>query len=130
MVVAHWTEGSTNHVITSAPPRPLAAGHTVHLSVPFALSTFANGTFPVIGQVTGAGFDVSVRGTASTNPWGLHVLGLVAMVGLLLALAALIGRHTSNAKTSPPSEPPPLAIGGWSLDEDPTEQLIQTGAPQ
>jgi hypothetical protein len=93
LVVAGWTQGSGRYVITSPPAKLLGAGRSMQIAAAFSLSTFASGQFLVSGQVTGAGFDRSFVTSTSTTPWGLYFLGMLIAVGILLAVAVLIGRR-------------------------------------
>jgi hypothetical protein len=123
LLVARWLQGSDAQVVTSPTPPLLRPGGHVQISAPFDLSTFADGRHLVVGKVTGSGFTVLFASSTSTTPWALYVLGILLAVGLLLLVAVLIGRRFRSAEL--PAAPPPQEIG-----DQPTSQLIQTGAMQ
>lgn len=135
LVVARWTDGSDHHPITTPQPRLLPPGATERMSLPFALSTFADGTFPVVGQVNDATFTRRFADATSTTPWALDVAAVVLAVGALLGLGAFMGgrrRGTVDLTGSADDETvgPRVADSGSRYpNEDPTE-LISTGAVQ
>ena len=53
-LIAHWAEGSDHYVITSPKTQQLGAGQSMQITAPLDLSTFADGTFPVVGKVSGS----------------------------------------------------------------------------
>jgi hypothetical protein len=91
LLVARWVQGSDRFVITSPQSRLLPAGRSTQITAPFDLTTFSDGTFPVVGKVSGTGFEVSVASSTNTTPWALYTLGVLAIVAVLLALAEMIG---------------------------------------
>jgi hypothetical protein len=92
LVVARWLEGTDKYVITSPPPRLLAAGGTVRLVAPFALPQFSDGSFRVIGDVSGGAGQVEhFISTTSATPRGLYILALLLAVVVLLAIGAWLG---------------------------------------
>ena len=97
----------------------------MQITAPFDLSTFADGTFPVVGKVSGAGFEVTLASSTSTSPWALYVLGLLSAVAVLLAVAVMIGAHYGRREGDQDHD----AIPGLPYD-DATKDLVQLGAAQ
>ncbi len=122
LLVASWIDGSDNYVITSPRPKRLRAGGTTQLTAPFSLSTFANGQFVVVGTVTGTGFDDRFSNVTATTPWGLYILLILLAVGVLLAVAAFLGRRRAEQAVEFPVPP--------DRHDQPTAQLSTTGAAQ
>lgn len=96
LLVAGWTEGSDDYVVTSPTPKVLGAGRSAQITAAFDLSTFASGQFLVSGKVTGAGFQTRFVASTATTPWALYLLGMLIAVGVLLTVAALIGRRSNG----------------------------------
>jgi hypothetical protein len=128
LLVAHVVQGSQTYVITSPVPRSLPVGGTARITAPFSLSTFAHGNFSVVGTVTRGNDEGDFVGDAfslptSTAPWALYALGIMlgaAVVGLVAL--AVRRRSGGDAQGGVPLEPK-------DLDEDPTTQLTDIGAP-
>jgi hypothetical protein len=125
LLVAHWVQGYDQFVITSPQARILAAGQSTQITAPFDLSTFSDGAFPVVGNVSGAGFEVRLASSTSTTPWALYVLGVLAAVAVLLALAVTIGARYRRRDGEQDQDVDP----GWKHDDAPQE-LSQIGASQ
>ncbi|HEY1443473.1 MAG TPA: hypothetical protein VGF51_01140 [Acidimicrobiales bacterium] len=125
LLVAHWVQGGDHFVITSPQARILGAGQSTQITAPFDLSTFSDGTFPVVGNVSGAGFEVRLASSTSTTPWALYVLGVLAAVAVLLALAVIIGAQYRRRDGEQDQGVDP----GWKHDDAPQE-LSQIGASQ
>jgi len=110
LVVASWLRGSSRNVITSPPPRLLAVGATATISVPLALATFEWGTFPVVGEATGGGFEKHFSTNTSTYPWGLIAIAIAVIVFVLVTLVVLVYRRVRrnrDEEDEAESEPPP-----------------------
>ncbi len=122
LLVAHWVRGSDNYVITSPRPRVLRPGETEDVTAPFVLSTFSHGQFAVIGNVTGAGFEDRLATSTSTMPWALYALLIIFAIGVLLAVAAVIGRRRNGGGDADPSS--------HDFNDEPRAQLTLTGAAQ
>ena len=125
LLVARWVQGSDRFVITS--PRSAACsprGGAHGITAPFDLTTFSDGTFPVVGKVSGTGFEVSLASSTSTTPWALYTLGLLAAVAILLALAVMIGglSHRDDRDQNDHVTPNPK-------DNDASLELSQLGHP-
>lgn len=128
LVVAAWVQGKDAFVISSLPAHRLAAGRSVQVEVPFSLSTFVDGSFPVVGKVTGTGFEESFSSSTSTKPVALYALAILLACALLLVVAAAIGRPRREGPKGNGSLEPVDAVIAKLLDEDPTAQLSQIGA--
>lgn len=93
LLVAQWLDGTTYHVIASPRARTLPTDRTITLVAPFTLSTFAFGHKQVIGQIEGTTFTTNFSTDTSDYPWGLLLLAIVIVMGLLALISTSYRRR-------------------------------------
>lgn len=131
LLAAHWIEGGVSHVIATPRARVIPVGGTARLTATFHLSTLSWGTMRVVGQVVGTTFAVNLRTETSTYPWGLLVVGIVIVAGLLaLIVLAVVRRRRRKRRDG--GAPPAEGLPPEPVDDEPTVRLItsSTGAPE
>ncbi len=106
---ARWgRRGHTDTVISSPVVKPLDAGATAHVALPFSLDPLSHGSYVVSGTVTGTAQSVAFSSRTSTEPWGLIGLAVLVFQATLLAIRNRVRRRIAKplrAEPSPPSEP-------------------------
>jgi hypothetical protein len=140
VVAVRWGKGATpNHVVTSPEMKPLAAGETQHVEVPFRLDGLAFGRFTVVAEVSGAAYPADLRTATSNRPWGLVVLTLIVLAILVVVIGRAISRRMDaeageeDRTVAPFEEPLSLHVprSAWVTLSDivPTREALRCESP-
>jgi len=104
-------DADSGRPITAPPFTPLAAGEERTYAIPVVLDAPVAGTYTVFGRIHGLDRPVPFAVSKSTHPWGLYLLAVVVVVGLI---AFRTRRFLRARPTSSSSENDPV-------DHDPTD---------
>ncbi|WP_436794223.1 hypothetical protein [Actinospongicola halichondriae] len=108
-----WGSGSDPSGFVEPPEvEAMAPGETQTVSVVLRRSALTIGEQTAVVDVQGIGVAVSASATTSGYPWGLLVLGLIA---LQLVALAIRNRVRRRFQSMPDDDPDPLAIEGAML---------------